>query len=113
MQAVGTRYTGVLNAVASIYKADGFPGFYKGVVPTTQRAALLTASQLASYDHIKQALRRSGFGEGIALHFMSSFIAVRGHRCVCCFADNNVGIYRCGSDVTSGRGQDEGDESST
>ncbi len=43
-----------------------------GVGPTTQRATLLTASQLASYDHIKHSLLSAHwlhFHEGIVTHF--------------------------------------------
>lgn len=35
-------------------------GLYRGVVPTVQRASLLTATQLGTYDEIKQALLRGG-----------------------------------------------------
>ena len=93
MQAAGVRYDSVFHAISSIYATNGIVGFYKassthrlsaffltstkGVVPTTQRAALLTASQLGSYDHIKQALlTRGGLHEAILLHFVSSFFAV-------------------------------------
>lgn len=44
----------------------------QGVGPTTQRAALLTASQLSSYDHTKHVLLNAGIlkSEGIFTHFV-------------------------------------------
>ena len=60
-------------------------GLYRGVVPTVQRAALLTATQLGTYDEIKHALLRVGseegkegtglFREGPLLHFVSGSVA--------------------------------------
>jgi hypothetical protein len=46
------------------------------VVPTVQRAALLTATQLGSYDEIKHSMLRAGlFSEGPLLHFCSGCVA--------------------------------------
>lgn len=66
----------------------GKPGLYRGVVPTVQRAALLTATQLGTYDEIKHALLALGgedskicsgylpaFKEGPLLHFVSGSVA--------------------------------------
>jgi solute carrier family 25 protein 14/30 len=51
-------------------------GLYRGVVPTVQRAALLTGTQLGTYDEIKQRLLGGGlFREGPLLHFCSGSIA--------------------------------------
>lgn len=77
MQAQGTsasvhQYSSVWQALAQIYRTEGLRGLYKGVGPTTQRATLLTASQLASYDHIKHSLLSVSwlhFHEGIVTHF--------------------------------------------
>lgn len=53
-----------------------FAGLFRGVVPTVQRAALLTATQLGTYDEIKQTLLRGGFfREGPLLHFCSGSVA--------------------------------------
>jgi solute carrier family 25 protein 14/30 len=56
-------------------KQDGIAGLYRGVVPTTQRAMILTASQLPSYDHTKTWLLSRGYNEGIATHVISSIVA--------------------------------------
>ena len=51
-------------------------GLYRGVVPTIQRAALLTATQLGTYDEIKHTLLRAKvFEEGPLLHFCSGSVA--------------------------------------
>jgi len=70
------RYSSVRQAVREIWRTEGWIGLYRGVGPTTQRAALLTASQLASYDHAKRKLLDSGyFREGFPLHATASMIA--------------------------------------
>ena len=69
-----------------IYRGEGIRGLYRGVVPTTTRAAMLTsaqvrryppfllhlvtaiAPQLSSYDHSKYMLKQSGWTEGPFLH---------------------------------------------
>ncbi|ELR12925.1 mitochondrial carrier protein [Acanthamoeba castellanii str. Neff] len=56
----GPRYKSTLHAFKEVYRTEGWAGLYRGVGPTTQRAALLTAAQLSSYDHAKQALLRLG-----------------------------------------------------
>ena len=51
-------------------------GLYRGVGPTTQRAMLLTATQLASYDHTKHLLLKTKyFEENPITHFIVSMIA--------------------------------------
>jgi len=73
-QTAGTsRYRNTFAAFVEIFRQEGVAGLYRGVGPTTQRAALLTAAQLASYDHIKQLLlRNTGLNEGILLHGICS-----------------------------------------
>ncbi len=51
-------------------------GLWKGTVPNMQRAAILTASQLSSYDAFKHAvLDRGWLREGLLLHSVSSIFA--------------------------------------
>ena len=48
----------------------------RGVVPTMQRGALLTATQLGTYDQVKHAILDLGvLREGTMLHFSSGCIA--------------------------------------
>eukprot|EP00742_Colponemidia_sp_Colp-10_P004259 GILJ01004544.1.p1 GENE.GILJ01004544.1~~GILJ01004544.1.p1 ORF type:complete len:323 (-),score=30.87 GILJ01004544.1:210-1142(-) len=70
------RYHGTLDAFKQIYRSEGLAGLYKGVGPTTQRASLLTASQLPAYDHSKHLiLKHQWLQEGRPLHFASSMLA--------------------------------------
>ncbi|GBF88117.1 mitochondrial substrate carrier family protein [Raphidocelis subcapitata] len=79
--AGGARPTGVLRTAAEIYGSEGgLRGLYRGVWPTTLRAAMLTATQLPVYDHCKYELTTHAstsalFKEGHALHFACSIIA--------------------------------------
>jgi len=50
------RYSGVFNALYTIYKVEGFKGLYSGVIPTMQRAAIVTAVELSTYDELKSIL---------------------------------------------------------
>jgi hypothetical protein len=54
----GARPAGVLKTAADIYKNEGgLRALYRGVWPTTLRAAMLTATQLPTYDHCKYGER--------------------------------------------------------
>jgi hypothetical protein len=52
--ATGTRYTGIIDAVTNIVRVDGVTGLWRGVVPTVQRAAVLTAAQVTSSQNYRQ-----------------------------------------------------------
>ncbi|RUS14667.1 mitochondrial substrate carrier family protein ucpB [Endogone sp. FLAS-F59071] len=69
------RYRSVFSAFPDIYRTEGLSGLYRGVGPTMIRAALVTASQLATYDHAKHWLIGQGIREGLPAHFASSVIA--------------------------------------
>jgi len=77
MQAVGANKT--LRAQASTIVAErGLKGLYRGIVPTTFRAGILTSSQLGSYDASKQYLKRTypvTFPDTFKTHFVCSAIA--------------------------------------
>jgi hypothetical protein len=67
---------GLLATAQNIWNAEGLKGLYRGVVPTTQRAMILTATQIPVYEHSKKLLLDSGyFKEGILTHFVSSMIS--------------------------------------
>eukprot|EP01095_Lingulamoeba_sp_RSL-Kostka_P015313 TRINITY_DN6998_c0_g1_i1.p1 TRINITY_DN6998_c0_g1~~TRINITY_DN6998_c0_g1_i1.p1 ORF type:complete len:303 (-),score=87.01 TRINITY_DN6998_c0_g1_i1:121-1029(-) len=73
---VKPRYKSTFRAFYDIYSKEGLQGLYRGVVPTTQRAVLLTATQLTSYDHFKHTLISNNImQEGFPLHFVSSMFA--------------------------------------
>lgn len=54
----------------------GIKSLYRGVGPTIIRAAVLTSSQIASYDQVKTIFKSNQImKEGFTLHFSSSMIA--------------------------------------
>lgn len=69
------RYRNCFDGFYQVYKHEGFRGLYKGIGPTVQRAVILTATQLGSYDHIKQFLLKNQIQEGLLLHFLASTLA--------------------------------------
>jgi len=75
------RPPGLWATAVSIYKTEGgVRGLYRGVGPTTLRAAMLTATQLPTYDHAKYVLTThpataGRFRESDVLHFVCSMVA--------------------------------------
>lgn len=71
------RYPSTLKAFSTIYRKEGgLAGLYRGVGPTTQRAAILTATQLTSYDQGKHWIIKKGWvKEGLSAHFLASMFA--------------------------------------
>ena len=70
------RYASTFQAFGDVYRREGLRGLYKGVGPTTMRAAVLTGSQMASYDHSKVMLLKTPyFQDNFYLHLVSSIIA--------------------------------------
>jgi len=74
--ASSQRYRGMSHAFSSIVRLEGARGLYKGVVPTSARAAAVCAAEIASYDEVKCALLRSRYlPEGVALHLVSGILS--------------------------------------
>eukprot|EP00472_Partenskyella_glossopodia_P008895 CAMPEP_0197526566 /NCGR_PEP_ID=MMETSP1318-20131121/18247_1 /TAXON_ID=552666 /ORGANISM="Partenskyella glossopodia, Strain RCC365" /LENGTH=274 /DNA_ID=CAMNT_0043080779 /DNA_START=5 /DNA_END=829 /DNA_ORIENTATION=- len=69
------HYQNVFHAASSIVKEGGWIGLYRGVGPTTGRAAVVAAAELGSYDEIKMFLRRRGAQEGVPLHLGTAALA--------------------------------------
>jgi solute carrier family 25 protein 14/30 len=70
------RYRGLMHGLIDVGKTEGLAGLYKGWAPTMIRAAVLTGSQVSSYDQIKRVLiGRDLMKEGIPLHIVASFFA--------------------------------------
>ncbi|CAF0784473.1 unnamed protein product, partial [Didymodactylos carnosus] len=67
-------YSSTIPAFRHIFREEGLRGLYRGVGPTTQRAIILTASQVASYDETKQFLLPYT-KEGIHTHFLAAMSA--------------------------------------
>lgn len=70
-------YRHTFHALAAIYRRETIAGLYKGWTVTSSRAAVLTSSQLGSYDSIKHNLLMNLFGmeDGIKLHLVASMCA--------------------------------------
>lgn len=70
------RYRSLTHGLIDVGRNEGIAGLYKGWAPTMIRAAVITGSQVASYDQIKRFLiERDYMREGLALHTVASFIA--------------------------------------
>lgn len=71
------RYRNVVHAFRDIASREGLRGLYKGISPTVQRAAIVAAVELASYDECKGLLvRQLGMGAtAITTHFSASLMA--------------------------------------
>ena len=86
----GSPYRNMRHAFASIWQdgaqkavaagaapiAGGLRALYRGVEATTIRGIVLSATQICSYDQIKQSLKRRGvMQEGVPLHLVASTFA--------------------------------------
>ena len=69
------RYSGVLNAYASIVRQEGVLGLWTGLGPAVARNSLINAAELATYDTAKQALLRAGWRDGLAAHVAAAAAA--------------------------------------
>mmetsp|Transcript_95971 Transcript_95971/g.277150 ORF Transcript_95971/g.277150 Transcript_95971/m.277150 type:complete len:306 (-) Transcript_95971:107-1024(-) len=65
------RYTGLANAFATIYRAEGVAGMYAGCTPAIQRAALVNLGELTTYDTAKRYFV-TVFGDTLACHVCSA-----------------------------------------
>eukprot|EP00842_Homolaphlyctis_polyrhiza_P004322 jgi/Hompol1/4891/HPOL_001034-RA len=64
---------GLIQTFVNIWRTQGFKGLYQGVSANAQRAIVLTATQLPTYDYSKHVMLDSGFfHEGIWTHFVCS-----------------------------------------
>ena len=71
-------YAHVGDALASIARTEGAAQLFAGAAPTVARAAVVSVSQLVSYDQAKQWLGPTGVGglrEGVGLHLAASLVA--------------------------------------
>ncbi|XP_058834298.1 mitochondrial uncoupling protein Bmcp [Topomyia yanbarensis] len=73
----GTNNAGLVRCFKEIYVHEGVRGLWRGVGPTAQRAAVIAAVELPVYDFCKMHLMET-FGDQVANHFTSSFIASLG-----------------------------------
>lgn len=85
------NYRNVGDALYRIVRHEGVGTLWRGCQPTVQRAMIITASQLAVYDQVKEELLLSRlFCEGPGLHVASSIIAA----CVASVTSNPVDLLK-------------------
>ncbi|KAF0853005.1 mitochondrial solute carrier family 25 (mitochondrial carrier) member 14/30 [Andalucia godoyi] len=70
----GGSYVGPIHEFQKIYRLEGWRGLFRGCIPNTQRAAVLTAAQLSTYDESKQWLLDRGWSEGLRVYAVASMI---------------------------------------
>ena len=77
MQAdkTGTRYRGIVHAFQELLAKEGVKGLYRGVLPNVQRAYVVNAAELTTYDRAKQWLLSNGAPDNIISHGGASFLA--------------------------------------
>ncbi|XP_071707077.1 mitochondrial uncoupling protein 5-like [Rutidosis leptorrhynchoides] len=70
------NYKSVVDAITQMTKNEGIGSLWRGSSLTVNRAMLVTASQLASYDQIKEAILEKGvMKDGLGTHVTASFAA--------------------------------------
>ncbi|CAK9148983.1 unnamed protein product [Ilex paraguariensis] len=70
------NYKGVVDAITQMSKQEGITSLWRSSSLTVNRAMIVTASQLASYDQIKEARLDHGVtNDGLGTHVTASFAA--------------------------------------
>lgn len=70
------NYKHALDGMARMVREEGPTSLFRGWLPNSSRAAVMTASQLASYDTFKRwIVAHTPLGDTTATHFSASFLA--------------------------------------
>ncbi|XVE66592.1 hypothetical protein DITRI_Ditri08aG0090800 [Diplodiscus trichospermus] len=70
------NYKSVIDALGQMTKQEGIGSLWRGSALTVNRAMIVTASQLATYDQIKEMILEKGvMSDGIGTHVTASFAA--------------------------------------
>ncbi|KAG8373427.1 hypothetical protein BUALT_Bualt11G0023100 [Buddleja alternifolia] len=70
------NYKSVIDAISQMTKNEGITSLWRGSSLTVNRAMLVTASQLASYDQFKEMILEKGvMKDGLGTHVTASFAA--------------------------------------
>ncbi|CAK1596014.1 unnamed protein product [Parnassius mnemosyne] len=76
LQGKTPRFINCRQAYAVLYSESGLMGFWRGVIPNVQRAALVNMGDLAAYDYSKQFLMYElGMADTTAVHAAAAFSA--------------------------------------
>ncbi|XP_078441904.1 mitochondrial uncoupling protein 5-like [Wolffia australiana] len=85
------NYAGVGDAIARMARAEGVGSLWRGSSLTINRAMIVTAAQLATYDQAKEAILASrAMADGMATHVAASFAA----GLVAALASNPVDVIK-------------------
>jgi solute carrier family 25 oxoglutarate transporter 11 len=70
------NYKSVLDAIGQMVRGEGVTSLWRGSSMTINRAMLVTASQLATYDSVKETILEKGLmRDGLMTHVTASFAA--------------------------------------
>ncbi|KAJ6843367.1 putative mitochondrial uncoupling protein 5 [Iris pallida] len=70
------NYRSAADAIARMVRSEGLGGLWRGSSLTVNRAMIVTASQLSTYDQVKETLLRKGaMGDGLGTHVAASLAA--------------------------------------
>lgn len=70
------NYRSAADAIGRMARSEGVASLWRGSALTVNRAMIVTASQLATYDQVKEAILEKGLiGDGIGTHVAASFAA--------------------------------------
>ena len=70
------NYKSVVDAISQMSKQEGIASLWRSSALTVNRAMIVTASQLASYDQVKEMILEKGvMKDGIGTHVTASFAA--------------------------------------
>ena len=70
------NYRSVVDAISQMSKQEGIASLWRGSALTVNRAMIVTASQLATYDQVKEVILEKGvMSDGIGTHVTASFAA--------------------------------------
>ncbi|KAL5779862.1 hypothetical protein ACOSQ2_010599 [Xanthoceras sorbifolium] len=70
------NYKSVIDAITQMSRQEGVTSLWRGSSLTVNRAMIVTASQLATYDQIKEAILEKGvMKDGLGTHVTASFAA--------------------------------------
>ena len=70
------NYKSVVDAITKMCKTEGVKSLWRGSGLTINRAMIVTASQLATYDEVKEGiLKRGVMADGLGTHVSASFVA--------------------------------------
>ncbi|KAL8734467.1 MAG: hypothetical protein Q9181_003170 [Wetmoreana brouardii] len=70
------NYKHAVDGIIRMTREEGWRSLFRGVLPNSMRAVLMTASQLASYDGFKRLiLSHTPLEDGLSTHFSASLLA--------------------------------------